>query len=887
MRPGLSVEPYAAAMIACALVSLLLSARSFFGTRRALARSFAFLQATVFIWSLFRLVQWEILSPEGQLEALKLQYFGVAFLPAAYYFVAKALAKKPARGIEIPLLFLPGLAVVALVEIPGLNQFFWKGDGLSALPINPEGSWGFWAFIAHAFALVIVALLIIVRVCVRARGMAGRAMRYLAVLLALPVATSAIFVLIFFRETGYDPAPIAYAVSGCLIALVLRRFDLLDSVPYAKNVLLESLDSPLIAVDSGGLVVGANEEAKRLAPSIDLLEGRPIEEIVPVLGGKEAEGDAKEWSLGGVDYQITCHEIRQRGKLWKGRFYLFRDVSAIVRARREMEEARRRADEYSAAKSTFVATVSHELRNPLNAIIGLTDLNLRAGPPPEVKDDLEVILSSANILLGLVNDLLDLSKIEAGKMELERIDFDLHEKAASMLKSFRPVVEKKGVFLDISIEEGTPRYVKGDPLRYGQVLMNLVSNAVKFTQGGAVTVSLAALRPGSGEDPDGDPRSLCVLTAVRDSGMGIAPELLPKLFQEFSQGDPSVGRRFGGTGLGLSISKRLVELFGGKIEVKSIPGKGSAFSFTARFEPSDESGLSSPAGAEAAPVGGPSLRVLVVDDDPINAAVARRYLERRGHSVAAAGNGGEAMDRIGRGAFDLVLLDLGLPDMDGFEACRLIRAKASARPGGEPQVAAMTARAESGVRAACASAGMIDCLAKPLDPAALYRLLDRTAEGLRAFGPRAASSVQASRLEDAEDAGREAPPSSLGTPLIDEATLLEGLDGDRAFMRELLGYFIEEAEDRRAAIERAVAERDLESLQRLCHALKGSSLTLRADPLGGAAAAVELACLRARRGGHEPESVFGPGGADLEGLLALLYDTVGAAKAILEAESPG
>ena len=540
-----------------------------------------------------------------------------------------------------------------------------------------------------------------------------------------------------------------------------------------------------------------------------------------------------------------------------------------MRARREIEEARARADAYSSAKSAFVATVSHELRNPLNAIIGLADLDLRAGPPPDLRDDLEVILSSGRILLGLVNDLLDLSKIEAGRMELERVDFDLHERASSLLKSFRPAVEKKGIFLDIAVEEGTPRYVKGDPLRYGQVLMNLVSNAVKFTERGAVTVSISAPEP---READGDPRSVRLLTTVRDSGMGIAPEQLPRLFQEFSQADPSVGRRFGGTGLGLSISKRLVGLFGGEIEVKSIVGKGSVFSFTARFEPSEESKLRSAPRAEIE--SGKALRVMVVDDDPINCAVARRYLERQGHFVASAGTGAVAMELFGGGEFDLVLLDLGLPDMDGFEVCRLMRSLASGKQRGDPQIAAMTARVESGIRAACASEGIADCLAKPLDPAALNKLLHRIAESSRDLGPRAAASVQASRVDATES--RE-PPLAPGTPLVDEDALLGRLEGDVVFMRELLGYFIDEADERRGAIAKALAERDPDSLQRLCHGLKGSALTLRADPIAAAAAAAELACMKADRGGP-----FAGVAAAAEGLDGLLSDTVAAARAILE-----
>lgn len=878
MSLSFPLHPYAAAMILCAFMALLLSARAWFGTRKALSRSFAFCQATVFLWSLFRLVQWEVIAPEGQLEALKLQYLGIAFLPAAYYMVARALAKTPVGGIEIPLLFLPGLGVLALIATDRVHHFFWKGDLLSSLPINPQGAWGFWAFIAYAYLVVLVAIVILVRVCLRARGIVARWMRYLTVLLILPCVTNAVFISFFFTRTGYDPTPIVYAFSSILIAVVLRRFDILDAVPYAKSVLLESIDSPLIVVDAEGLVVGSNEEARRISPMIDRLEGRPIVEIVPVLDGAEKEGDARDWSFEGVDYQITCYDVKRNGKTWSGRFYLFRDVGALVKARREIEEERAKADAFSAAKSAFVATVSHELRNPLNAIIGLADLDLRAGPPPDIRDDLEVILSSGKILLGLVNDLLDLSKIEAGKMELERVDFDLHEKVSFVLKSFRPAVEAKGIFLDIAVEEGTPRYVKGDPLRYGQVLMNLVSNAVKFTERGAVTVNLSALEPGGAGD---DPRSIRVLATVRDSGMGIAPDQMPRLFKEFSQADRSVGRRFGGTGLGLSISKRLVGLFGGEIEARSIEGKGSVFSFTARFEPSEESKVQSAPKTEME--SGTRLRVLVVDDDPINGAVARRYLERKGHSVVSVGTGAEAVDRLGLGEFDLVLLDLGLPDMDGFEACRLMMSRASAMQGGEPQIAAMTARAESGIRAACASAGMADCLSKPLDPAALGKLLHRISESLSELGPRAAASVQASRV-GAEEGG--SPPLAPGAPLIDEDALLGRLDGDVAFMRELLGYFVEEAAGRRGAFSEALAARDFDLLQRLCHALKGSSLSLRADPIAAAAAAVELDCAKANRGGVDSDALFETVARAMEGLDALLLDTVAAARAIFERPGP-
>ncbi len=890
MRFGLPIHPYAVAMIVSALVSLLLGVRSWFGTKRDISRSFAFFQTTIFLWSVFRLVLWEMPSPEGKFEALKLQYLGIAFLPAAFFMFGRAIAKRPARGLHVILILLPGIAVIVLIGTNHIHHAFWTGDPLSVLPVNPEGGWAFWVFIAYAYIHVALASRMMIMFALRSKGMIARWMRHLIALLALPLATNAAFVFLFFYRTAYDPTPIVFALSGLIVANSLRHFDLLDIVPYAKSVILQSIDTPILAIDGEGFVVGATDESMRLFPDPDALEGRHASEVIPVLSEDWVDGQEREWSAGGVDYLVSSYRVLQKErKAWRGRLFLFRDITALAKARRELEGARAAADAANAAKSAFVAVISHELRNPLNAIIGLADLNLRGGPSPggptpELRDDLEVILSSGNILLGLVNDLLDLSKIEAGKMELESFDFDLHEKAVAMLKSFRPAVDGKGLFLDIVVEEGTPRFVRGDPLRYGQVLMNLVSNAVKFTERGAVAVHISSSSYSSQttleSDAGGeDPRSLCIRTTVRDSGMGIAQDNIPRLFQDFSQVDPSVARRFGGTGLGLSISKRLVALLGGEISVESTEGRGSTFSFTSRFEPGEEAKAHPLPGTLAA--GGRALRILVVDDDPVNCAVARRYLERYGHEAAYAGTGAEALARLGEGEFDLLLLDLGLPDMDGFEACRRIKSETAAGQSGTMAIAAMTARSEYGLRGAIASAGMIDCLPKPLDPAALDALLARVASTDRRLGPHAAATVEASRLPEGEPAAAP-PPSAPGAPLVDEEALLDRLEGDSVFMRELLGIFVEEAQGRRDAYAVAVRSRDLGALQRLGHALKGSSLSLCAEPLGAAAAAIEAACVTAKRSGFGLDAPMDPIERDVERLLALLDDTAGTAKAILD-----
>jgi CheY-like chemotaxis protein len=318
-------------------------------------------------------------------------------------------------------------------------------------------------------------------------------------------------------------------------------------------------------------------------------------------------------------------------------------------------------------------------------------------------------------------------------------------------------------------------------------------------------------------------------------------------------------------------------LFGGEIYIESEEGRGSEFSFTARFEEGELLGAASPVAApgEASP-----LEVLVVDDDPINAAVARRYIGRLGHGSTDVRNGAAAISAVGARQVDFILLDLGLPDMDGFEACRRIRQAARASRGVEPPIAAMTARADQGLRAACASAGMIDCLAKPLDPAALERLLARASEAAREFGPRAASSVREPRIAAFEPASAPEPARS-DAPVFDLPALLARLDDDRDFMHELLEIFIEEAPDRLQAFGAAAKARDAAVLQKLSHGLKGSALSLCAKPLASAAAAVEAACVAVGAEELRDAKDFEPIAALLDRLDAALERAVTSASAIV------
>jgi len=852
-----------AIMAVAALVSLMLGSRAWMGARKSLSRSFALYELSVFIWCLFAVVEWAVPGPESRYEALRLQYIGIAFVPSACFLFAHALASRPIRFPLAILPLLPGLLFSLVIATNGGHHAFWLEERVGSNWAEPPYGWGFWAFLAYSYSMIALSLAIIAMAARRAKGVYARWLWLILGFFLLPFMANAIYVLTIAGKTGYDLTPIALAVSGFLMAYIMGRFDVFDPLPYAKSVILESIDTPMLVVDVGDFVVGANHEANRIFARHGALEGLPVSSLVPSYVPSMGDRDTMRWSNGDVDYLMTCYVVQRDRADWRGRLILFRDISELSRASRELEEARAKAEAASASKSAFVAVVSHELRNPLGAIIGVADLNLRRDCPQAFRSDFETIRSAGRLLLGIVNDLLDISKMEAGRLELESADFDLVERAMSVTRAYAPTAAAKGLDLKAVAEDGIPRFVKGDPQRFEQVLMNLLGNAVKFTQKGEVVVRLA---PNPVDLRDGDPRVLGALVEVRDTGIGISPAGKERLFKDFSQADKSIATRFGGTGLGLSVSKRIACLMGGEISVESQEGVGSVFSFTARFEPGLPERVAATIGEERGRERpSKALRILVVDDDPAGAEVARRYAEGLGHGVVCAGTGAEAIGLLLAGDFDLALMDIGLPDMDGLDAVRRVRVE-GAEAGSRPlAIAAMTASVEPDLFSRCESAGVDDLLPKPLDPERLERFLERVARDRGPPGRRA------------EPPESSQPARSRKYMLIDKDALLARLGGDTAFMRKILSIFVDEAPSRVDSIDAAVAARDLEALRCAVHGIHGASLTLRAEPLSVASGSIEAGIIEAMKepGFHDFE-VYA------ESLKVLLGHTVKAARAAIE-----
>ena len=422
----------------------------------------------------------------------------------------------------------------------------------------------------------------------------------------------------------------------------------------------------------------------------------------------------------------TVLEVRSEPMPGGGIVQSYTDITELVRAKEAAEAAGR-------AKSIFLATMSHEIRTPLNGVLGMASLLREGALTPEQRRNVDAITSCGDALLHIINDILDLSKLEAGMMEIENEPFDLPSLIASTIDMTRAAAANKGIGLEVHADPDLPRTIRGDRNRLRQALLNLMSNAVKFTEIGQVVLRARRARAGK------------LRIEVIDTGIGIADEARDRLFKEFSQVDASISRRFGGTGLGLAITQRIVQAMNGQIGVDSEPGKGSCFWFEipvvaapdAVLAPVDPASRErslpvpvsaiAPAHVAAAPRPATGWRILVAEDMAVNQMVARGLLEARGHSVDVAADGAEAVSKADAQEYDLILMDMQMPQVDGLEATRMIRARGG-RLAAVP-IVAMTANAFGSDQAACIEAGMTDFLAKPIDADKLGQALDRVMSG--------------------------------------------------------------------------------------------------------------------------------------------------------------
>ena len=610
---------------------------------------------------------------------------------------------------------------------------------------------------------------------------------------------------------------------------------------YTRSLIESNVDA-LMTIDPRGIVTDVNKQAETLTGCTrDELIGSPFKNcftdpqraedgIKRILDeGKvtnyELTARARDGKLTVVSYNATTYHDRNRSL--QGVFAAARDITERKQYEETLRDATHRAEQASRAKSEFLANMSHEIRTPMNAVIGLAFLLGKTPLDDEQSDLLAKLKLGSKSLLLVLNNVLDLSKIEAGELIVERRAFDLHSLLAELPEMLAVQAQAKGISFEIDEASDLPSALEGDATRLNQVLTNLLSNAIKFTEQGGVTLRVSQVAA--------TPSHVTLRFTVRDTGIGIATEVQEQLFAPFAQADASITRRFGGTGLGLSIVKRLVKLMGGEVHVDSAPGVGSEFSVTLQFA------LAAPEAPDLPETGPtepgeyvlPGVRVLLVDDSDINLEVTRRILEAEGAQVRVASNGQQAVDvlKAEPDGVDIVLMDVQMPVLDGYDATRRIRGELGLQ--GLP-IIALTAGALSSERQRSAAAGMDDYIVKPFDAQQLMRSLlrhVRPAGGPQAHGP--VASPKSAALPQA------AWPEIDG---IDSVDARERLNNDfelfRSMLKRLLGEFADVA-----LPEQVVDAGELAMHAGRMHKLRGSAGLLGAKSIQRLAGRAEAACV--------------------------------------------
>jgi PAS domain S-box-containing protein len=588
-------------------------------------------------------------------------------------------------------------------------------------------------------------------------------------------------------------------------------YDMLRQAEKKFRTILECAPSAFIMIKKSGEVVLVNQQTEKLfGYTRSELIGKNSLSLVPELlkdkfpgfwkglfSGQLNGQPSTSRELTGVDksgksfpIEIVVSPIEtEDGIMALGSIV---DITKRKQDENQLREAKERAEQLSQARQEFLSVMSHEMRTPLNAVVGITHLLMEDNLTSEQKENLNILHFSTQNLLALINNILDFSKIESGKLQLETIDFNLNTLVRRLLDSFRHSAQEKQLKLVLHKEIGIPELINGDPVRLTQVLTNLIHNAIKFTRHGEICLSIKTLTAVS--------ENIVILFEITDTGIGIEADRLQEIFDSYTQAKPSITRQFGGTGLGLTICKKLINIMGGEIRVRSEINKGSTFSFHLTFPVPEVSEKKPAAPHNERDFNLKGIRVLLVEDNIINQVLAKKFISKWGATVDTAENGIVAIKKVNKNKYDIVLMDLQMPVMDGYKANRIIRELGFSID--KLPVIALSAYMLDEVKADVRSAGMNDFLSKPIDPHELYRIIVK--------------NIKRKRRNEEESFLIEEPSNEIMTI----RDLLETYDV--SFRKEFLELLENEVKEFDINIHNAVMDRNTDAVKKLIHKITPS-----------------------------------------------------------------